>query len=368
MSGSPPTADVAIVGGGPAGAAAALVLARSGVDTVLINDVGRTGLKVGEGLPPAAKPLLRSLGLWEHMRTDAHRVSHGNESAWGDAQLRSTSFMRDPNGHGWHLDRETFDARLQQTAQSAGARVMRTTRAEGLVRAAGTWTITLRDSGTPSTLSARWLIDCTGRRAWAARLSGASRTAVDHLVAFVCRYRPAVPEADSMTLVESAPDGWWYTSCVPNGDRVVAYLTDAGDASARRARTPEGLSRMVAETQFVRARLAGRDYVRHHGMRIVAADTSRLDRPVGEGWLAAGDAATSFDPLSSQGILTAIDLGMTAAHSLVSHLSGEQDALAAYGARVETVYAAYLAHRREYYAQERRWAHQAFWRLRHGPG
>ena len=46
---------------------------------------------------------------------------------------------------------------------------------------------------------------------------------------------------------------------------------------------------------------------------VVAAGTAHLDRPVGDGWLAAGDAAASFDPLSSQGILTAVLMGRDAA-------------------------------------------------------
>jgi hypothetical protein len=37
-------------------------------------------------------------------------------------------------------------------------------------------------------------------------------------------------------------------------------------------------------------------------LHVRTARTQRLDQPTGEGWLAVGDAAMSFDPLSSEGI------------------------------------------------------------------
>ena len=57
------TATVAILGGGPAGASAALELARLGIDTLLIEQTDGSGNPVGECLAPSANPLLRQLGL-----------------------------------------------------------------------------------------------------------------------------------------------------------------------------------------------------------------------------------------------------------------------------------------------------------------
>ena len=60
------------------------------------------------------------------------------------------------------------------------------------------------------------------------------------------------------------------------------------------------------------------------------AGSARLDRFVGDGWVAAGDAALSFDPLSSQGMLTALYTGMKAGQALSAHLAGDGGALEAY--------------------------------------
>lgn len=360
---------MAILGGGPAGAAAAIVLARSGVRTLLVDRTHDASFKVGEALPPAARPLLEELGCWAQLASNGHLRSHGTDSAWGSSEIASTQFISDPNGHGWHLDRLRFDAELLDVARSAGAQLKTSTTVTSIARAATGWTVALDDDGG---CSAAWLLDCTGRRAWAARRNGATRIADDHLVAFVSVYTVDGADVDSMTLVESAPDGWWYTARLPGGRRVVVYLTDAHDTTARKAGSPPGFSELLGATRHIRARLEAAGVgpwcqtpVSDTGPpRIVAADTSRLDRVAGDGWLAAGDAAASFDPLSSQGIFTALYSGRAAARALMAHMDGDRTAVPAYCARIDSIYSTYLARRREYYQQERRWVRRNFWRQR----
>lgn len=99
---------------------------------------------------------------------------------------------------------------------------------------------------------------------------------------------------------------------------------------------------------------------------LVAADTSRLDRMAGEGWLAAGDAAISFDPLAAQGILTAMYSGLLAGQAIGARLRQNGDAIGAYCARLDAVGHAFRQERRRYYQPERRWAGHRYWRCRAG--
>ncbi|HYG83191.1 MAG TPA: FAD-dependent oxidoreductase, partial [Pyrinomonadaceae bacterium] len=88
--------DVAIVGGGPAGAAAALTLSRAGRRVLLVDANQPSAFKIGEALPPAARPLLSDLGLWDGIAADGHLPCYGNLSAWGAQRLDETAFIFDP--------------------------------------------------------------------------------------------------------------------------------------------------------------------------------------------------------------------------------------------------------------------------------
>jgi flavin-dependent dehydrogenase len=98
------------------------------------------------------------------------------------------------------------------------------------------------------------------------------------------------------------------------------------------------------------------------------AATSRLDRIAGDGWLAAGDAAAAYDPLSSQGVGSALGAGFYAGHAAADHLAGRGEALPAYLHLLQESYAACLDLQRRHYRRERRWPEAAFWRRRHAGG
>ena len=357
--------DAVVAGGGPAGAAAALRLAAAGRAVGLVDSPAvSAGAKIGEALPPAARPLLRSLGVWERFCDEGHLACHGNDSAWGSPDLAATDFVFDPDGHGWHLDRSRFDAFLRAQAGVAGADLRPATVRHHARSSAGGWEVTL-DDGTA--LRARWLIDATGRRTTIARRQGGRRRTLDRTVAVVARLgaRPrssATPrDRDSRTLIEATPDGWWYTALVPGDEQAVAYVSDR-DLLPSSVRTAAGFSALLEATRHVGPRLAR--YALTTEPLQVAAGGARSDPPAGDGWVAVGDAAVAFDPLSSQGILTALYTGMVAADAVQAELDGGAGAVDDYVARVGVITGAYQRNLARSYALERRWASRPFWRRR----
>jgi hypothetical protein len=95
-----------------------------------------------------------------------------------------------------------------------------------------------------------------------------------------------------------------------------------------------------------------------------AANSSSLEPPANEGWLAVGDAAISFDPISSQGLLNALFTGLAAAEAADRYLQGDVLALSEYVKVIGGIRAAYRQHLQLCYASETRWPQAPFWQRR----
>lgn len=341
--------DVAIAGGGPAAAAAALQLARAGLRAIVIergDDVDDRGDhridKPGESLAPDAKPLLERLGIWDDLARDGHLPSHGNRSAWGSDRVDEMPFLFSPYGHGWHLDRSLFERRLNERACDAGATRVTGTSVTAVHRHAGTWRLTCR--GALEEVEATFLIDATGRASRIARLLGARRVIHHPLVAVVTFLEAEEGDRDSHTLVEAAEDGWWYTANLPANRLAAMFITDP-PAPASAPTPPPHTARRIAD----------HGYRPTAPPRVVDAGSARLDQFTGDGWLAIGDAAVSFDPLSSHGIAAALHGGILAAEAIVTADPRR------YVATIEGMWTGYVAMRRRFYAAEGRWAGERFW-------
>jgi flavin-dependent dehydrogenase len=358
-------ADVAVLGGGPAGAAIALELLNRGYSTVVIERSDYGGARIGETLPPAIQPLLVSLGIWDRFLAEKHLPSFGIRSAWGGDELHENDFIFNPYGAGWHVDRVRFDVMLARCAEEAGAAVYRDARLTSCENQGyGKWKVEIAHCDQSHSFRTKFLIDATGRASYAARKQGARRIAWDRLIGVVCFFSLATQQSliDSSTLIEAVEDGWWYSAGLPGSGLVLAYMTDADLYARALYQARNYWSQQLAITKHTRLRVE--NYCQTSDPHIVPANSSRLDRVTNGNWLAIGDAAMAFDPLSGQGVFKALQSALRVAESMHRHWKGDVSALTQYEKSVEQDFDRYLLKRSAFYSSEQRWPRAPFWQRR----
>jgi flavin-dependent dehydrogenase len=306
-------ADVAIAGGGPAGAAAAIACARAGLRVVLLERSALPRERPGETLHPGVEAPLRELGVLERVLHAGFARHPGVWVGWGEPP-HFAAYGADEEGpwHGFQAWRADFDALLVARAVELGAVVHERCRALAPLERDG------RVAGIETAageLRARHVIDAAGGGHWLARSLGLEldRRSPPLIARFGYAEGdcPARDEAPAM-LADGA--GWTWTARVGEGLYAWTRLGLQGDTSADAP-----------------AELAG---LRPRG-RARSADVSWrvLDQPAGPGYVAAGDAAVVLDPASSHGVLRALLSGLHAARLVLALRAGgdERRLNASYG-------------------------------------
>ena len=113
--------DVVIIGGGPAGASAAITLAEKGFRIAIVERSSYNTRRIGETLPPSIRHPLSRLGLWQNFLEDKHLESFAIRSSWSISEAYERNHIFDPYGSGWHVDRAKFDIMLMIAAKEIGA-------------------------------------------------------------------------------------------------------------------------------------------------------------------------------------------------------------------------------------------------------
>ena len=308
----------------------------------------------GEILSPGAASLLRSLGCWDAFTARGFEESFGTRAAWGSPEPHENEFLFSLRGNGWRLDRALFDETLRECAASAGVEIRQGALIDSIAANDG-WRLQFRGFA----CEARFVIDASGRTAVFATRQGARRIPDDRLAGAIVQF--AAGDCND-TLIEAAEDGWWYSVSLSGGRTVAAFMTDVDLIRQFRLHVAECWTDRLMQTLHTRHRLRGA--TPQKGPMVFTAHSQKLSCTAGTNWAAAGDAAIAFDPLSSQGILKALRSGKLASFVAADFLLRGQDSHARYEEIAAREYGQYLKTRAEFYAVERRWPENPFWKRR----
>lgn len=307
-------ADVVVVGGGPAGAAAAISSAMRGLRVVLCERLGPGRHRPGDTLHPGIEPILRQLGIGDELARVVGARHPGVWIEWGSPP-RFQPFGADGQGVwlGYQVCRADFDAMLIDRARACGVHVLQPCTVTGC----------LGDEEHPSgvmtsdgQITARMVLDATGISRW---LSRARRNhpppRSPKLFARYGYVTGECPGRDEAPALVGDARGWTWTARVGPGLYNWTRVDFAGPTDG--AWRPDEFRGLTA-----RGSSRGADV------------TWRLAAPAaGPGWFLIGDAAMTLDPTSSHGVQRAVMSGMMAAHLAAPVLRGDvpaAEAAAAY--------------------------------------
>lgn len=358
--------DIVIIGGGPAGSAAALFLLKySKLKVAVVESTSYKELRVGETVSPSLLPILRYLDVEEDFLKDKHLPSYGINSVWGTSQLISRNFLFTGQGNGWHLDRKKFDSMLARKVMEKGGSLFTLTRLTTFEKNNKKWHITLENKDRKKLKKyTRFVIDASGKNAVFARKMGTRWKIHDHLIGVVSFFRlPSKKIVEKAMTLESAPHGWWYSSPLPQNKIIVAFMTDSDIGKKLAVNKIQNWSSLLDKTIHVKKLLSGTEMIT--SLQVHSAYSQVFENVLENAWAPAGEAAVSFDPLASRGIGYAMTSGIEAARVAYASLNhGHSDLLSVYLTKLCEDYERYLGLRRRYYAYEHRWQDNIFWKRR----
>lgn len=310
--------DVAIIGGGPSGASAAMLAARNGLNAVLLEKAQFPRFQIGESLLPLTWQLMRKWGILEGMTRVPHVPKYGAEFGFGDGKETSVFLFNNSltgsDNETFNVARADFDEYLLGCARAGGAEVRSNCGVNAIEQLDDSGVKLATDSGP---VEARYLLDASGQATLVARHLGIRRPLPDEQLRKVAYFghfekvrRLEGRLAGCPTIVMS-DEGWFWI--IPLNEKYTSVGLVLRPEIAKSLQTPAKriLHWGIERCPLVRQRL--RDAVGPEE-NIIRADFSyRCDPCAGPGYFLLGDAAAFLDPIFSTGV----SVGMASAEAAV---------------------------------------------------
>jgi flavin-dependent dehydrogenase len=397
--------DVVIVGAGPAGACAALsLLTYSTLKVVVLEQSDFSQPRVGEHVSDSLFSLLAYLKLTKaDFPAHCFMPCYGDTAYWGSDLPRVRHAIFSSENASVQLDREAFDFTLLEQIVARGGSVYPRTHfsltkssvansaatkssvTKCAADAAANWILQCtHPEQPPFQINARYVIDASGRSSSWSRQLGGQLHKLDQLMGAGRFFSlpgtslkgASQPERPQQQIIESCEHGWWYGALLPNQHYVATFFSDADIISKLRLNQHQHWQQLLQQTSHLKHAVADAQALSAHPwVRNAASQYSDVSQI--EHFIAIGDAACAFDPISSMGLGFAISSACHAARLVINELAPattppDLDSASTNHAPAKQLYqhdlhqhfSGYQTLRQSFYRAEARWSNAPFWQRR----
>lgn len=326
--------DCLVLGAGPAGCAAAALVAREGFSTLLVEREATPREHVGESLMPESYWTFEKLGVLPQLEASRYARKVGVQFVDASGRESKPFFFRShfdhPSSETWHVERADFDRMLYDNAAAKGAECLDRTRVlevllEGEGPTARATGVRLRTAdGEERTVASRVVVDATGQSSLIASRLGLKQMNPDLRKAAIWRhYRGGERDTSGggvKTVISHTSDknAWfWY---IPQSDDVVSVgcVGDNDYLLKGRGGPADVLDEELAKCPGVSKWLEGAEPL--DDLAVAKEFSYTTSHAAGPGWTLVGDAWGFIDPVYSSGVYFALKSADMASDCVVEAL------------------------------------------------
>jgi flavin-dependent dehydrogenase len=305
--------DVAVIGGGPGGSTAAILLAKRGYKVIALEKARHPRFHIGESLLPMNLPLFERLGVLDKVRALGVFKPGADFEADNERGYNTFAFARaigNSPPHAYQVWRQDFDKMLYDYARDSGAdareghEVLKVEQ----IGARDTRLEVRTDEGRTYGIQARYLVDASGRDAFLSARKKLRRKNAEHQSAAIfAHFRGAQlrPGEDAGNIsIYRFDHGWMWMIPLPDGVMSIGAVCRPEYLKQRKGRTVEFLLETLNQNPGLRQRIEHAELI--GDVRVTGNYSYDSTRMGGPGWVLVGDAFAFLDPVFSSGVYLAM--------------------------------------------------------------